>query len=66
MTPSPRSPGCRIITAVGAESQLADLVSLSCALAAPHKGQVTLLHVTPGGERPAWLDVPKTCHGVQL
>jgi uncharacterized membrane protein/nucleotide-binding universal stress UspA family protein len=66
MTPNQQSPAYRIIAAVGAESQLGDLVSLSCALAAPHKGQVTLLHVTPGGERPAWLTVPATCHGVPL
>lgn len=56
----------RIVVAVGAESQLAPLLALGCALAASRKGQLTILNVTPTGQRPEWLDVPSTCDEVPI
>ncbi|MBN1660492.1 MAG: DUF389 domain-containing protein [Anaerolineae bacterium] len=76
MTPNQAPENYHIVAAVGAESQLCPLLSLACALARSQSGRVTLLHVTPTGNRPAWLnvgsspkdttDLPDTCNGVPV
>jgi uncharacterized hydrophobic protein (TIGR00271 family) len=56
----------RIVAAVGTESHLAALLALACTLASSRNGQVTILSVTPTGQRPEWLEVPGTCDGVPV
>ena len=58
--------GIHVMAAVGAESQLAPLLGVGCALAAAREGRVTIVSVTTSGQRPAWLDVPETCGGVPV
>jgi uncharacterized hydrophobic protein (TIGR00271 family) len=55
-----------VVVAVGAENQLAPLLSLGCCLAAAHKGRVTLLTVTERGDRPQWLATSQVCAEVPL
>jgi uncharacterized hydrophobic protein (TIGR00271 family) len=57
MAPSDERGGYHVMAAVGAENQLAPLLKLSCALAAPREGRVTLLSVTATGRRPVWLSL---------
>lgn len=64
--PNQGETGYHVLVAVGAESQLNPLLNIGCALAAPRNGQITLLCVTPGGQRPAWLDVPRLCGDVKV
>ncbi|NIO39316.1 MAG: universal stress protein, partial [Burkholderiales bacterium] len=45
-----------VLVAVGEEMQLKPLMAISCAIARAHKGKVTLLSVTPDGQRPEWLE----------
>ena len=68
--------GRHVVAAIGAEGQLAPLMTLSCALAngpgGGHEGRVTVLHVlgsgsgAASGQRPAWLVVPEKCGGVPV
>jgi uncharacterized hydrophobic protein (TIGR00271 family) len=58
--------GYRIVAAVGAESQLGPLLTLGCALASARGGDLTVLSVTPDGQRPAWLDLPEACGGIPV
>jgi uncharacterized hydrophobic protein (TIGR00271 family) len=55
-----------IIVAVRTENHLQDLLDLSCTLAASRKGHLTVLHVAPSGQRPAWLQVPESYQGVPI
>ncbi len=55
-----------VVAAVGDPAQLGPLLAVSCALVRAHDGQVTLLSVTPDGERPEWLVAPEVCHGVPV
>jgi len=48
-----------VVVAVGAENQLTPLLCLGGELAAARGGRVTLLSVTPRGERPPWLAAPE-------
>jgi uncharacterized hydrophobic protein (TIGR00271 family) len=56
----------RIVVAVGAASHLEPLLALACTLAAGRGGQVSVLSVTPSGERPDWLAAPDSCDGVPV
>jgi uncharacterized hydrophobic protein (TIGR00271 family) len=56
----------RVLAAVGEPEQLDPLLTLSCALAQAHAGQVTLMSVTPDGLRPEWLTAPEVCNGVSV
>jgi uncharacterized hydrophobic protein (TIGR00271 family) len=56
----------RILAAVGDPTQLSPLLTISCALAHAHGGRVTLLSVTPDGQRPDWLVAPEVCYGVPV
>lgn len=55
-----------VVAAVGDPAQLLPLLTVGCALAEAHNGQVTLLSVTPDGQKPAWLTVPETCDAVPV
>jgi uncharacterized hydrophobic protein (TIGR00271 family) len=55
-----------VLAAVGEPEQLNPLLTLSCALARAHAGQVALMSVTPDGQRPEWLVAPEVCHGVPV
>jgi nucleotide-binding universal stress UspA family protein len=55
-----------VVVAVGAEYQLAPLLSLGCAWAAARSGRVTLLTVGGEGDRPPWLAVPDGCDEVPV
>ena len=44
-----------VLVAVGEHGRLEPLLAVGCALAAARNGRVTLLTVTPSGQRPAWL-----------
>ena len=55
-----------VVAAVGDPTQLAPLLAASCALARANNGQVTLLSVTPDGQRPDWLVVPEICYGAPV
>jgi uncharacterized hydrophobic protein (TIGR00271 family) len=56
----------RVLAAVGEPEQLDPLLTLSCALARTHAGQVALMSVTPDGRRPDWLVAPEVCNGVPV
>ena len=56
----------RVLAAVGEPEQLDPLLTLSCALAQAHAGQVMLMSVTPDGQRPEWLTAPEVCNGVSV
>jgi uncharacterized hydrophobic protein (TIGR00271 family) len=49
-----------ILAAVGAEEQLAPLLTVGCALASARGGRVTILSVTASGRQPVWLTLPDT------
>lgn len=55
-----------ILVAVGTPRQIEPLLAVGCALAAAHQGRITLLSVTAGGQRPAWLDAPESRDGVPI
>ena len=56
----------RILVAVGEETQLSPLLAFACALAQAERGAVTLLCVTPDGERPQWLRAPEQHRDVAI
>lgn len=58
MAPKETDAGYHILTAIGSQSQLEPLLSVSCALVSSCGGRVTLLSVTASGDRPDWLTVP--------
>ncbi len=66
MVPDEASADYHIVAAIGAEGQLEPLLTVGCALAEAHSGQVTILSVTADGQRPAWLTVPELCGGVAV
>lgn len=59
MTDDQHSTDFHVVVAVGAESQVASLLSLGCGLAAARNGRVTLLTVAESGDRPSWLAAPE-------
>ncbi|MBN1581758.1 MAG: universal stress protein, partial [Anaerolineae bacterium] len=56
----------RVLVAVGQADQLSPLLSFACALTKAQPGSVTLLCVTPDGERPDWLYVPVQCQDLDI
>jgi uncharacterized hydrophobic protein (TIGR00271 family) len=66
MTGDRRRPDLHVAVAVGTERQLVSLLPLACSLADAHDGRVTLLTVTAGGDRPAWLVLPEACGEVPV
>jgi uncharacterized hydrophobic protein (TIGR00271 family) len=55
-----------VVVAVGERGHLAPLLAIGCSVAKTRGGQVTVLSVTPDGERPGWLDVPDSHDGVPI
>jgi uncharacterized hydrophobic protein (TIGR00271 family) len=55
-----------VLVALGEQTQLSPLLGLACTLARTQQGAVTVLCVTPDGERPDWLYVPELCGGVSV
>ena len=55
-----------VLVAVRDQSELGPLLALGCALARAHSGRVTLLSVTPKGERPDWLIAPAVRNDVPV
>jgi len=57
--------GLHVMAAIGEPAELATLTQLACVIAR-EQGSVTLLCVTPDGDRPAWLGDPGGCEGVEV
>jgi len=55
-----------ILVAVGHPEELEPLLAASCAVARTHEGHVTLLSVTPDGQRPTWLAAPERRNDVPI
>jgi nucleotide-binding universal stress UspA family protein len=53
-----------VVAAIGDASQQSTLTRLACAIAR-EGGSVTLLTVTPDGNRPEWLREPEECRGIR-
>jgi len=58
MAPNQKHADYHVLVAIGAQSQLGPLFAVGRALAAARHGRVTILSVTPSGERPGWLTIP--------
>jgi uncharacterized hydrophobic protein (TIGR00271 family) len=56
----------RILAAIGEQDQLLPLLTFACALVKEQQGAVTVLCVTPDGERPEWLRLPEQCADVAI
>ena len=54
-----------VVAAIGEPAQQITLAQLACAIAREH-GSVTMLCVTPDGNRPEWMREPDGCEGVQV
>ena len=58
-------PKLHVVAAIGEPAQQLTLTQLACAIAREH-GSVTLLCVTPDGNRPEWMREPDGCEGVEV